>query len=96
MDCSPPSSSVHRDSPGKNTGVGCHALLQGPASRKGEREEEEGNLLPFKRCDLGTPLVVQWLRICLPVQEMWVSSLVGELRAHGKALVTQQRAGAGA
>ena len=29
MDCSPPSSSVHGDSPGKNTGVGCHALLQG-------------------------------------------------------------------
>ena len=27
MDCSPPSSSVHGDSPGKNTGVGCHALL---------------------------------------------------------------------
>ena len=29
MDCSPPGSSVHRDSLGKNTGVGCHALLQG-------------------------------------------------------------------
>ena len=29
MDCSPPGSSVHDDSPGKNTGVGCHALLQG-------------------------------------------------------------------
>ena len=29
MDCSPPSSSVHGDSLGKNTGVGCHALLQG-------------------------------------------------------------------
>ena len=27
-DCSPPGSSVHEDSPGKNTGVGCHALLQ--------------------------------------------------------------------
>ena len=26
-DCSPPGSSVHRDSPGKNTGVVCHALL---------------------------------------------------------------------
>ena len=25
----PPGPSVHRDSPGKNTGVGCHALLQG-------------------------------------------------------------------
>ena len=29
VDCSPPDSSVHGDSPGKNTGVGCHALLQG-------------------------------------------------------------------
>ena len=29
MDCSPPGSFVHGDSPGKNTGVGCHALLQG-------------------------------------------------------------------
>ena len=29
MDYSPPGSSVHGDSPGKNTRVGCHALLQG-------------------------------------------------------------------
>ena len=29
MDCDSPGSSVHGDSPGKNTGVGCHALLQG-------------------------------------------------------------------
>ena len=29
MDCSPPGSSVHGDSPGKNTGGRCHALLQG-------------------------------------------------------------------
>ena len=28
MDCSPPDYSVHGDSPGQNTGVGCHALLQ--------------------------------------------------------------------
>ena len=28
MGCSSPGSSVHGDSPGKNTGVGCHALLQ--------------------------------------------------------------------
>ena len=27
-DCSPPGSSVHGDSPGKNTGVGCYFLLQ--------------------------------------------------------------------
>ena len=28
LDCSLPGSSVHGDSPGKNTGVACHALLQ--------------------------------------------------------------------
>ena len=29
MDCSPPGSFVHGDSPDKNTQVGCYALLQG-------------------------------------------------------------------
>ena len=29
IDCSLPGSSVHGDSPGKNTGVGCYILLQG-------------------------------------------------------------------
>ena len=29
VDSSPSGSSVHGDSPGKKTGVGCHALLQG-------------------------------------------------------------------
>jgi len=29
MDYGPPGSSVYGDSPGKNTGMGCHALLQG-------------------------------------------------------------------
>ena len=29
MDSSPPGSSVHGDSPGNNTGAGCHSILQG-------------------------------------------------------------------
>ena len=29
MDCRPLDTSVHGDSPGKNTGEGCHTLLQG-------------------------------------------------------------------
>ena len=33
--CSLPGSSVHRDSPGKNAGVGCHALLQGIFTSQG-------------------------------------------------------------
>ena len=35
MDCSPLASSLHGDSPGKNTGVGCHALLQGTFPTQG-------------------------------------------------------------
>ena len=29
MGCSPPGSSIHRDSPGRNTGMGCYVLLHG-------------------------------------------------------------------
>ena len=35
MDCSPPDSSVHGDSPIKNIGVGHHAPLQGIISTQG-------------------------------------------------------------
>ena len=35
MDCNLPGSSVHGDSLGKNTGVGCHAFLQGIVSTQG-------------------------------------------------------------
>ena len=35
MDCSPPCSSIHGDSPGKNIGVGCHAFLQGICPTQG-------------------------------------------------------------
>ena len=32
--------------------------------------------------DSGTPLVVQWLRLCLAMHRVWVRYLVGELRFH--------------
>ena len=34
-DCSPPGSSIHGDSPGRNIGVGCHTPLQGIFSTQG-------------------------------------------------------------
>ena len=37
MDYSPPGSTVHADSPGKNTGVGCHSLLQGIFPTQGSK-----------------------------------------------------------
>ena len=47
MDCSPLGSSVHGDSPGKNTGVGCNALLQGIFPTQGLNPS-----LPHCRCIL--------------------------------------------
>ena len=35
MDYTPPGFSVHGDSPGKNNGMGCHALLQGIFTTQG-------------------------------------------------------------
>ena len=41
-------------------------------------------LLRLKVQDLHhrTSLAVQWLRLCLPMQGVWVRSLVMELRSH--------------
>ena len=50
MDCSLPGSSVHRDSPDKNTGVGCHALFQG--------------IFPTQGLNLGLPQC-RWMLYCL-------------------------------
>ena len=36
----------------------------------------------LKKLKIGTSLVVQWLRSHLPMQGMWVQSLVRELRSH--------------
>ena len=63
MDCNPPGFSVLGDSPGKNTGMGCHALLQGIFLTQGSeldlwpcREElpEEPIQLPY---DPAVPLL---------------------------------------
>ena len=53
MDCSPSSFSNHRDSPGKNTGVGCHALLQ--------------RIFPTQGLNLGLPHC-KWIVYCLSHQ----------------------------
>ena len=47
MDCSLPDSSDHGDSPGKNTGVGCHARLQGIFPTQGSNPD-----LPHSRQSL--------------------------------------------
>ena len=61
-DCSPPGSSVHGDSPGKDTGVGCRALLQGIFPTQGS---DPG--LPhckqtlYCRSHQGSPRILEWV-----------------------------------
>ena len=62
MVCSLLGSSVHGHSPGKNTGVGCHALLQGIFLIQGSNPG-----LPHCRCILyhlshqGSPRILEWV-----------------------------------
>ena len=57
MDCSPPGSFVHGDFPGKNTGVGCHALLQGIFQTQGSNPVSWiGRWVLYHLCHLGSPL----------------------------------------
>ena len=62
MDSSPPGSSVHGDSPGKNTGVGCHVLLQGIFPTQGSNPG-----LPYWRQIIyhlshqGSPTILEWV-----------------------------------
>ena len=62
MNCGPPGSSVHGDSPGKNTGVGCHSVLQGIFPTQGSNSG-----LPYCRWILyhlshqGSPRTLEWV-----------------------------------
>ena len=61
MDCSSPGFSIHGDSPGKNTGVGYHALFQGIFPTQGLNLHFlyllhwQVSSLPL--CHLGSPLI---------------------------------------
>ena len=78
MDCSPPGSSVHGDSPGKNTGVGCHALLRGIFPTQGLNPG-----LPHCRWILyhlshqGSPKILEWVAYPFSRGSSWARNWTG-------------------
>ena len=76
MDCNPPDSSVYGDSPGKNTGVGCHSFLQGIFPTRGSNL----CLLCLLHCHLGSPFLVgvytSVLYICVSVSALQIESSI--------------------
>ena len=76
VDQSPLGSSVHGDSPGKNTGVGCHSLLQGIFPTQGSNRYLSvscfGRQVLHHCCHLGSPkLKAAALRArCFPLMKI--------------------------
>ena len=67
MDCSQPGSSVHGDSLGKNTRVGCHALLQGIFLTKGSNPDLlHCRQIIYYLSHQGIPRVLEWVAIPSP------------------------------
>ena len=60
----------------------CTSRMQSPGSRLQTPGEDREPKMPVLQTRRGTSLAVQWLRLHLPMQGLWVRSLVGELRSH--------------
>ena len=78
MDCNPPGSSVHGDSPSKNTGVGCHALLQEVFPTQGLKP----GLLHCRRIlyqlsHKGSPKILEWVAYPFSSGSSWPRNQTG-------------------
>ena len=62
VDCSPPGTSVHGDSPGNNTGVDCHALLQGIFPNQGSNPGlPHWGWILYHLSYRGSPRILEWV-----------------------------------
>ena len=78
MDCSLPGFSVHGDSPGKDTGVGCHALFQGIFPTQGSNP---GLLhyrwIPYCLGHQGSPRILEWVAYPFSRGSSWLMNQTG-------------------
>ena len=78
MDCSPPVSSVHADSPGKNTGVGCYAPLHGIFRTQGSNP---GLLhckwILYHLSHQGSPRILEWITYPFSRGSSWPRNWTG-------------------
>ena len=79
MDCSLPGSSVHGDSPGKNTGVGCHALLQGIFLTQGSNPGLPHCRILYHLSHQGSPRQLEWVAYPFSRETSWPRNRTGVL-----------------
>ena len=89
MDCSPPGSFVHGDSPGKNTGVGCHALFQGIFPTQGSNT---GLLncrqILYQLSHKGSPRILEWVAYPFSMGTSWPRNRTGVSCIAGRFLTS--------
>ena len=72
MDCSPQGFSVHGDSPGRNTGVGCHALLQGIFPTQGSQPGlPHCRQIPYCLSQQESPRILEWVAYPFSRRSSW-------------------------
>ena len=72
MDCSPPGSSVHGDSPGKNSGVGCHAPLLGIFPTQGSNSGfPHCRQILYHLSHQGSPRILEWVAYPFSRKSSW-------------------------
>ena len=76
MDCSPLGSSVHGDSPGKDTGVGCHVLLQGIFPTQGSNPYLPHYMqIHYHLSHQGSPGILEWVAYPISRGSSWPRNL---------------------
>ena len=89
MDCSLPGSSVHGNSPGKNTGVGCHSLLQGIFPTRGSNP----GLLHCRRIlyhlsQQRSPTILDWVAYPFSRGSSWPGNRTGASCISGRFFIS--------
>ena len=78
MDCSPPGFSVHGDFPGKNTGVGCQAVLQGIVPTPGiEPRSLALQQILYCLSHQRSPRILEWVAYPFSRGSSWPRNLTG-------------------
>ena len=73
MDSSLPDSSIHGDSPGKNAGVSCHALLQGIFPTKGSNLGlPHCRQILYRLSQQGNPRILEWVAYLFSRGSSWL------------------------
>ena len=78
MDCSPAGSSIHGNSPSKNTGMGCHALLQGIFPIQGSSPGlPHCRWIFYHLSHQGSPRILEWVAYPFSRGSSWLRNRTG-------------------